>query len=58
MNEQKGGQGKRQKAKFIGVHKRPKEPVDYGVTKDQIYEILDKASQPVGESKEKTNGKK
>ena len=39
---------KQQKSRrVIGVHKKPKEPVDYGVTKDQFYEILDKASQPV-----------
>jgi len=27
--------------------KRSKEPVDYGITKRQFHEILDKASQPI-----------
>jgi hypothetical protein len=29
------------------VEKKGKEPIDYGVTKEQFYEILDKASQPI-----------
>jgi hypothetical protein len=36
---------KRQRVKrerIIRGHKRSKEPVDYGVTKDQFYEIIDK----------------
>jgi len=46
---QKPGQ-KRQRAKgerIVGVHKRAKEPIDYGVTKKQFTDILDKASQLV-----------
>lgn len=38
--------------RVIGVHKRPKEPIDYGVTKDQFCEILDKASQPTKNDKQ------
>jgi len=44
---QKPGQ-KRQRAKrepIGGIRKKSKEPIDYGVTKKQLYEILDKASQ-------------
>jgi len=52
-----GKQKKQQKTKFIGAHKRSKEPVDYGVTKDQFHEILDRASQPVKESKKPTDNK-
>jgi hypothetical protein len=39
---------KRQKVKrepIGGIRKKSKEPIDYGVTKRQFYEILDKASQ-------------
>jgi hypothetical protein len=27
--------------------KKGKEPIDYGITKEQFYQILDKASQPI-----------
>jgi hypothetical protein len=51
---QRPGQ-KRQRAKrepIGGTRKKSKEPVDYGVTKKQFYEILDKASQPTKDSKQ------
>jgi hypothetical protein len=35
--------------------KKGKEPIDYGITKEQFYQILDKASQPV--NKEDKHGK-
>jgi len=48
LRKRKPGQ-KRQQVKgerVIGTHKISNEPVDYGVTKKQFFEILDKASQP------------
>jgi len=36
------------------VTRKGREPVDYGVTKEQFYQILDKASQPI--KKKDTNG--
>lgn len=57
---QKPGQ-KRQRAKrepVGGAHKRSKEPIDYGVTKGQFYEILDKASQPLKKSNDNSEGAK
>ncbi|MGA7677329.1 MAG: hypothetical protein WCA51_03015 [Dehalococcoidia bacterium] len=32
---------------IVGLPRRSKEPIDYGVTKDQFYEVLDKAAQLV-----------
>ena len=46
-----GKRKKQQKSKFIRGHKRSKEPIDHGITKDQFYEILDKASQPIEKPK-------
>jgi hypothetical protein len=45
-------QGKRKRE---GIRKSRKEPVDYGVTKGQFYEILDKASQPTKNGEQTQN---
>jgi len=53
MERQKPGQ-KKQRAKYEpvgGMLKRSKEPIDYGITKGEFYEVLDKASQPIGKPK-------
>jgi len=49
LRKRKPGQ-KRQQVKgerVIGTHKISKEPVDYGVTKKQFFEVLDRASQEI-----------
>ena len=51
MSEQK----KRKKEHITEVRKSRKEPVDYGVTKDQFCEILDKASQPTKNGEQTQN---
>ena len=53
MSRQKKREQKKPGAKrerIIGVHKRSKEPVDYGVTKDQFFTILKKVSKPIKKS--------
>ena len=38
---------KKGKQKEGELHKRRKEPIDYGVTESQFYKVLEKASQPI-----------
>ena len=62
MREQKKREQKRREQKkpgtkrerIIGLHKRSREPVDYGVTKKQFYTVLEKVSQSVKKPESET----
>ena len=45
-----GKQEKKSNKRIVGIHRRNREPVDYGVTEDQFYKVLEKVSQPVKKS--------